>query len=394
MALPHGRATRLAAAALSSASLAATVSLGAAAASPRTPQAGIAGACPVLPVRAIDGEIAQAQPGSTVIVCPGTYHGDIVVSKAVTLWGVGATIDAHGAPNGITIVASGATVQGFTVRGAIGEGILAVGKPGHPISHVTIRDNLVEGNDQGNPYGRPITSSRYRECNALGHAPGDCGQGIHLMVVTSSVVTGNTVVSNDGGILLSDEFGPSAHNVIQGNTIAGNLYDCGITLASHSSTAFAGGRAVPSAGGVYDNTVAGNHIAGNGMVPTGGSGVLLADALPGGAVYDNTVIGNVINANGHSGVTLHAHAPGEDLTGNVIERNTIGVNNYLGDPDFAPAVDMATTGVLVATNGSPLSVTVSGNSIIGDTNGIWWYGPVTMTGTNRFGSVTNQVVQG
>ncbi len=360
---------------------------------------GISGQCPVVPTRAIDGEIAQAAPGATVIVCPGTYHGQIVVTKPVKLWGVGATIDATGADNGITVVASGATVQGFTVENALGEGVLVVGRPGHPISHVTIRDNVVEHNDKGNPTGALVSGTKYRECNAgPNDIPGDCGEGIHLMVATWSVVTGNTVVSNSGGILVTDEFGPSAHDVIEGNTVDSNLYDCGITVVSHSTVAYVNGATAPNAGGVYDNVVASNTISGNGIEGQGG-GVILATGAPGGAVYDNTVIGNTITDNGLSGVTLHSHAPGQDLNGNVIERNTIGRNNLAGDTDFAPAIDMATTGVLVASAASPVSITVTGNSIVNVTNGIWWVGPVTLNNGagvagNLFGNVTNEAVEG
>lgn len=397
------RAVRIATAAvLASSGLAITAALtapaGAAARTSGTTRpaqsGGIAAECPVVSTKAIDGEIAQAKPGADVIVCPGTYHGEIVVTKPVVLYGVDARIDAKGFDTGITVVASGATVQGFTVEGATGEGILVVGSKGHPVSHVTIRDNLVEHNDQGNPFGEVITDSPYAECNGSAQSgPGDCGEGIHLMTATYSVVTDNTSVSNSGGILLSDELGPTAHNVIEGNTADSNLYACGIVLASHQPSGFANGAPVPAGGGVYDNRIASNTVTGNGLVAQGG-GVMLATPLPGGAVYDNTVIGNTINDNGLGGVTLHSHTPGQDLNGNVIEYNTIGTNNLSGDPDFAPAIDSSTTGIIVASGAGPVSITISGNSILNDTNGIWWVGPVTMTGTNTFANVTNQTVEG
>lgn len=354
--------------------------------------------CPVVPIKAIEGEIAQAQPKARIVVCPGTYHGDLVVTKPVILTGMGATIDATGAKNGITVVASGAIVQGFTVEHATGEGILAMGHPGQPISHVTIRDNLVEHNDQGNPTGAPISSSRYRECDVAGQVPGDCGEGIHLMSATWSAVTGNTVVANSGGILVTDELGPSAHDVIKHNTVVSNLFDCGITIAGHSGKGFANGKTVPGAGGVYHNLVAHNTIASNGLEGQGG-GVLLATAVPGGAVYGNSVIGNSIYDSGLAGVTVHSHAPGEDLNGNVVEHNTIGRNNLDGDPDFAPSVDMATTGVIVASAVGPVAITVTDNRIMSNSIGIWWHGPVDLnhgagSGGNTFVGVSAEVAQG
>ena len=47
------------------------------------------------------------------------------------------------------------------------------------------------------------------ECQAAGEVPGDCGEGIHLMSVADSTVAGNYVTGNSGGILLTDEFGPT-----------------------------------------------------------------------------------------------------------------------------------------------------------------------------------------
>ena len=333
--------------------------------------------CTTARFSAIMAAIGAAAPGSTVVVCPGTYHGQVVLTKPLVLKGEHATIDAAGSDNAITVPVPGATVEGFTVTGAIGEGILVVGKPRAPVSHVTVKDNVVEGNDRGNPTGGPISSSHYRECNATGKVPGDCGEGIHLMVVADSVVAGNTVEHNSGGILVTDEFGPSDHNLIEDNLVKDNVLDCGITLPSHSTKAYVKGKLNPAAGGVYDNTVEHNTLVGNGTKGQG-AGVLLAAALPGGAAYDNTIEGNTITGSGMSGVTVHLHAPGQYLSGNVIENNTIKVNNLVGDPDFKP-IDHATTGVFVGTV-APLSITVTHNTIIDDTYGIWYLAPASVAG--------------
>ena len=58
------------------------------------------------------------------MVCPGTYTEDVVINKALTLTGQGATIDAAGLNNAIQVVSSDVTVSGFTLTKAIGEGIL------------------------------------------------------------------------------------------------------------------------------------------------------------------------------------------------------------------------------------------------------------------------------
>src|ERR1019366_7725935 len=61
----------------------------------------------------------------------------------------------------------------------------------------------------------------------------DCGEGIHLMGVDHSSVIDNESAHNSGGLLISDETGPSHDNLIKGNDVHDNPFDCGITLASH-----------------------------------------------------------------------------------------------------------------------------------------------------------------
>ena len=348
-------------------------------ASPSAKPGGAGTSCATARYASLQAAIATAAPGSTVVACPGTYRGGVVVTKPLTLLGVNATIDASGSDNGVTVPVPGTKVEGFTVEGAIGEGILVVGKPGHPVTHVTVSGNVVKGNDLGNPTGAPISTSHYRECNASGKVPGDCGEGIHLMVAADSVVSGNLVEDNSGGILVTDEFGPADHNVIEYNVVRDNVLDCGITMPSHSTTAFVKGKLVPAAGGVYDNLVEHNTVTGNGTKGQG-AGVLLAVAAPGGADYDNTIADNTIEGSGQSGVTVHMHAPGQYLDGNVVEGNTIGVNDITGDFDFSPP-DHATTGVLIGAVG-PLSITVRANTISGDTYGIWYSAPVSVLGAS------------
>jgi len=226
----------------------------------------------------IGAAVAAASPGDTIKVCPCTYPEDVAVDKALTLTGQNATIDATGKDNGVQVLASGVTVQGFTVMNAIGEGIL-VGQTPLPqgvtpldIGDVTIQDNIVVDNDQGNPTGQELTASSYAQCVAANNIPGDCGEGIHLLSVHSSTVTGNYVSGDSGGILLTDENGATYGNTISSNTVSNNLYDCGITIAGHRPLVFGGG--------VHDNTISGNRATGNGVLGQGG-GVLLASGVPG-----------------------------------------------------------------------------------------------------------------
>jgi len=349
----------------------------------------------------IGAAVGAGVSGETIIVCPGTYHEDVVVSKALSIVGVGhPVIDATGQDNGVHVLASGSNIQGFTVKNAIGEGIL-VGLVTAPISHVTISHNTVRHNDLGNPDGGNLSDSPYPQCNAANNIPGDCGEGIHLANVFDSTVVSNTVDGNSGGILLSDDTGQTYGNLVAFNNVYSNIFDCGVTIASHLPEVFGGG--------VHDNKIIGNRVTGNGVAGQGG-GVLLATGVPGnvpgipgtgGAVYSNLVQGNYLAGNGLGGVTLHSHAPGEDLNGNTVIGNTIGTNNLDPDLDFvgfgSQFFDGETTGVLVAA-ASNVTITIKGNLIFNNVIGVWLGqaggATITAVGTaaNRFVNVKNPVV--
>lgn len=341
----------------------------------------------------VQSAVNAASSGETVVVCRGTYTEDVVIATPLTLTGKhGAVI--HGSPtsnqmceqlgpNGpgtapclaaITIKSGYVKVQGLTVTGATGEGILATGSlAGGSISHVVIRDNRVVGNDIGGI--PPSSSSPYPQCVEVGQVPGDCGEGIHLMGAFDSTVSHNFVSGNSGGVLLTDEFGPTHDNVIAHNVVTRNLYDCGVTAPGHNPNALdSSGNPQPSKAGVYDNIIRHNRITDNGLKGEG-AGVLFANAGPGTASYDNIVEHNYIAGNELSGVTMHAHTLGpgqfEDLSGNQILHNTIAKNNTGGDPLDGTASDPSTTGILVFSGTVPVTVTIAHNRIRHDTYGIW-----------------------
>jgi hypothetical protein len=342
----------------------------------------------------VQAAVDAATASRTVVVCRGSYKEDVVISAPLKLVGQkGAVIHGSATANalcdqngpfgpgsapclaGITVKSSNVAVRGLTVTGAIGEGILVTGSlTGHSIGHVLIRGNSVIGNDED---GKPSKAhSLYPPCKPHGQIPGDCGEGIHLMGVYDSVVSHNRVEGNSGGILLSDELGPTFHNKIGHNFVTSNLYDCGITVPGHNPQALdASGNRQPSLAGVYDNVILRNRIKEE------GAGVLFANAFAGTGAYDNVVSHNYIAGNEMAGVTMHAHVlPAgkfEDLSGNRIVGNTIGPNNLGGDPDaFECAFQCRahplrqTTGVLVF-GAVPLDVTIAHNRIRKNEFGIW-----------------------
>lgn len=347
----------------------------------------------------IQSAVNAAPTGGTVIACPGTYHEQVVIAKPLSLTGKRATIDQTGVTPSFSVTLPGLGTQtifaavvitssrvmlsGFTITNAQGEGVLAAGLSG-PVRDITISRDRVVGNDLG--FGNPPRSP-YFLCAPMGPVPGDCGEGVHFAGnVAFSSIRGNFIARNTGGVLLTDDIGPTHNNVVADNVVTDNALDCGITVPGHNSAALnSAGVPQPSVAGVYRNVIRNNVVTNNG-VKGEGAGVLFANAGPGTASYDNLVQGNFIQGNGLSGVTMHAHGIGpgmfEDLNGNVIVGNKIGKNNLDGDAPDGPTgpSDMKTTGVLVFSGGVSVTVTIARNLIFDNKIGIWLSKPVMASG--------------
>ena len=358
--------------------------------------------------KTIQSAVNAAPAGGTVVVCPGTYHEQVVIAKPLTLTGKQATIDETGVTPtfgvgtqtifaAVVMGSSWIDFSGFRVQHAQGEGILAAGLSG-PVSGIVISRNAVVHNDLG---GGVPPKSTYFQCAAQGQVPGDCGEGVHFAGgVAYSTIRDNFIADNSGGVLLSDDVGATHDNVVADNVVTGNTADCGITVPGHNPNALdSAGVPQPSVAGVYRNVIRDNVVTGNG-VKGEGAGVLFAVAGPGTASYDNLVEGNYIAGNGLAGVTMHAHGPAthQDLNGNVIVGNSIGKNNLDGDTLDGPPgpSDLKTTGVLVFSGGTPVAVTVAHNHIFDNFFGIWLSQPVKAFGlrTNKFSHVTIHISKG
>ncbi len=284
---------------------------------------------------------AVGAPGTNNVirVAKGTYSEDVVITKSLSLVGEGAEntiIEAGGLLNGVHIDGCNFTagtchptglahviVSGFTVRNANAQGILVTNA-----SDVTISNNHVTGNDR---------SLAFPNCPAPGFpvyfeaGEGfDCGEGIHLSGVDHSIVANNLVNFNAGGILLSDDTGQTHDNLLSGNVVQDNPFDCGITLASHNIS-IPDLYIPPTPAGVFHNRIIGNTSASNGLISGEGAGVGIFAAAPGAQNYGNTVSDNVLTGNALPGVAMHSHAPGQVLKDHIITGNQFSGNGADGD---------------------------------------------------------------
>jgi hypothetical protein len=323
------------------------------------------GKCLSAPCRTIGYAVGKAREGDTVFVTAGTYAESVRIEKRLALVGHDATIDASGFDNGIVISgapAAGTVVRGFTIENAGLEGIFAI-----ETADLEIIGNTLRHNDAYGPF-HPLCANQ----------PDDCGEALHLQSVTGSRVSHNLVRDNVGGILLTDENGPTSENVIDHNDVLDNVLDCGITLASHWFQP--GAPVAAGVGGVYDNLVLRNTANGNGA---GGIGIFAGP--PGAAAYDNVVKGNTAIGNGIPGVAIHSHTPFQNVNDNVIVKNRLAGNG----PDEDVPGDDQPTGISVFSAVDPIPrTTVAKNRISDEHFGIFAVNALKLSGlrSNRFDS--------
>ncbi|HEY2000774.1 MAG TPA: right-handed parallel beta-helix repeat-containing protein [Acidobacteriaceae bacterium] len=319
----------------------------------------------------ISAAVAAASPGDTILVVPGTYKEQVVITKSLSLVAVvkgGSIIDAKGLSNGIFINGmaaapnagvTGVLVSGFKIRNANFEGILIANA-----SDVTIVDNHVMDNDRSLDIATPACPGIPAFETSEGE---DCGEGIHLMGADHSSIVRNDVEGNSGGILTSDETGASRNNLISGNSVHENPYDCGITMASHPPAT----TVIPTAKvsfGVFQNSIVHNESSHNGFqVPGAGAGVGMFAPSPGTATWGNLVFDNDLRNNGQPGVAMHNHAappapaPPVNFNDNVIVGNRISGNAA----DAADAATSGPTGINVYSV-APITGTVISQNVFDD----------------------------
>jgi parallel beta-helix repeat protein len=330
--------------------------------------------------------LSQAGPGDTITIAPGSYAASAdptgtsnTVPAALTGLTIestsgtpGNTIITGAASNGLTVNANDVTVSGLTFNESGAAGIL-VTPPGATqpaaVTGETIENDVINNSDQC------VNTPSTAVCTAAVGA-GDYGESIWLRSVTDSTVKTTTVENGlGGGILASDEVGPTDGNTIENNMIVDNGVDtasCGLTLAAHNMAAIFmsgpnAGQPNPTGGGVFNNTILDNTSNGNGAT---GIGVF-------NAAYNNVIQGNTFDNNGEPGVKLNPTFPGGDVNGNSIINNTVGVNSLLdgpggGIPGSHNSGSTQTTGIMVDAPAGPVTGTIiTGNTVSGNYFGIY-----------------------
>lgn len=157
----------------------------------------------------ISAAINAANPGDTIMIGAGTYIGNLVISKDLTLQGAGASttiLNASGNGLDTVLISAGVTAQlsGLTLEGASGGqgGIAGL----HVQGTVTLNDSIVTQNDTGVWDDGGVANVLHTTITANGGAGSggvnNTGSGVTLLAY--STISLNSSNSLGGGITIED----------------------------------------------------------------------------------------------------------------------------------------------------------------------------------------------
>lgn len=166
----------------------------------------------------LQARIDAAPPGSTIVIGPGTYVGDLALDRPVRLTGRGRPrLVGSGTGSVVRIRAAGVTLEGFDIDGR-GGGDLGRDSSGIHISapRAVVRDCHITRSLFG-IYLREAHGSVIEHCvieGIPGKDPGEKGSGIHLWNTRGFRLEGNLVTQARDGLYVQSSPG----GVVRGNT--------------------------------------------------------------------------------------------------------------------------------------------------------------------------------
>lgn len=255
--------------------------------------------------------VADAAPGSTVVVPPGTYRGHLVVDRTLTLVADGeAFLDGGGRGTVVTITAPEVILRGFRIGHTGGQveeaaGIKVVGADRvtvegnrledfftgiavHDAAAVRIIDNELTGSGQvtagaehavtaGSPPPSADASSDPHALHTAGAGPSGQGDGISLWNVDGALVRGNRLRDVRDGVYLNyaDEVLVDTNTIRSSRYALHAMFGEGVTVFGNRLEANLSGLVVMYTRGV---TAGRNEITDHRSGGTG-FGVILKDVV-------------------------------------------------------------------------------------------------------------------
>ena len=266
----------------------------------------------------IQAAVDKAASGDIILVQPGTYTENIVITRANLELRSASDIPED------TIIASNTTgkdviyigaranskIKGFTISGATGATISGISIS--LCNGCTIENNKFLNNNMGisvKSSGNIVVRNNTATVGT--------GTGIYITQSYSTTISGNKVSGYASGIKIDDSQGG---NTISGNTVS-QISGNGIGLEDASNNALES-NIVSSTGnrGIYLARSSKNNLKNN-IVSSSGSNGIEMELSSGNTVFNNTVSGNTTTDNNH-GIFLYT------CTDSYVQSNTVSGCEY------------------------------------------------------------------
>ncbi|HUJ22764.1 MAG TPA: nitrous oxide reductase family maturation protein NosD [Bryobacteraceae bacterium] len=173
---------------------------------------------PAGPLARIQQAVDAAGPGDTIRIEPGTYAGNVVLDRKLTLEGVGhPVIRGEGRSSVITVKAEGCTIRNLVIEHS-GEMLaeedsgLLLHSSGNRIEHNELRDVLF-GIYLYQSDNNVLLDNEIRGRAWLGM--GERGAGIHIWNSTGNTITANTISEARDGMYLQNAY----HTLVAHNRV-------------------------------------------------------------------------------------------------------------------------------------------------------------------------------
>ena len=301
---------------------------------------GVGGCTSYVNFTTISQAIAAVPPGSTIMVCPGNYYEQLLITKRLTLEGV-----ASGNENAAVIYppAAGLVTNTSDARGAVAAQILVQGVAGPvKITNLTVDgtgNNYTSGDIRGILY--QDASGTVLHVAARNQIPGgtlngdQSGQGIMVETTSSSsaslTVENSSVHNYNKNGIVARYAGASltaTGNFVQGaGSVSGSAAQNGIEIAFSGAT-----------GSVKSNTVIDNVYYDPSTASS--AGILLYDAKEDGSIQ---VSGNTVG-NTQEGIQIFTDSPGTYGDG-----VSVSTNKIFGTSSF-DAIDVCSSNNIITSN--------------------------------------------
>jgi parallel beta-helix repeat protein len=286
---------------------------------------------------AVQTALIEAQSGSTICLCPGTYSFENELSltvPGVTVRGVGATRDDvvldFGAQvagdDGFTVTADNFTVEHLSVKNSPGNGIVVTGAENVVFRDLKVSWDAGSVTENGAYAVYPVKCNKVivEDCEVIGAADA----GVYVGQSKLAIVRNNVVHGNVAGI----EF----ENTIEGEAYGNDIYDnaAGILVFALPNL----DEKISTRTNVHDNTIHDNNRD-NFAEP----GTVVATVPPGIGFLNLAADDVEIHANDFKGNVTAAIAVASVETFCVLDPGSCGAN-----PD--PATDPDPEGLYVYAN--------------------------------------------